>query len=223
MSESATQRDTLTELRSLFGTSEFRRTPVRGPGVDTTSTVLSGLQSLLSEGLATLKYSTIPRVTFDGRCYVEGEYLRRVRGLVHRCRTNTELQHHLWSAYVYLQHLFPDEKLAVSRDVPPFLYLESRRGVAMTAGRICVKSVLTKAVRCPFSRLGVVAAAGCWTRPPQVSPAREANDALTDLDNLCDLATLSISPSGMDTLAEILELADNQRTGMAGRRRARMQ
>ena len=222
MSETATQRDTLMELRSLFGSSEFRRTPVRAPAVGTASTVLSGLQRLLSEGLATLKYSTIPRVTFDGRCYVEGAYLRHMRGLVHRCRTNTELQHHLWSAYVYLQHLFPHEKLAVSRDAPHFLYLEPRRGIAMTARSICVKSVLTEAVRCPFSRLGVVAEAGRWTRPPQASPVREADDVLTDLDSLCDLATLSISPSGMDALAELLELAGNQRTGTAGHRRARM-
>jgi hypothetical protein len=223
MSETATQRDTLTELRSLFGSSEFRRTPVRAPGVDTLSTVLSGLQRLLSEGHATLKYSTIPRVTFDGRCYVEGEYLRRMRGLVHRCRTNTELQHHLWSAYAYLQHLFPHEKLAVSRGAPPLLYLEPRRGVAMTAGSICVKSVLTEAVRCPFSRLGVVAKAGRWKRPPQMSRVPEADDVQADSDGLCDLAMLSISPSGMDTLAELLELADNRRTGTAGRRRARMQ
>ncbi|TDN70977.1 hypothetical protein B0G77_4503 [Paraburkholderia sp. BL10I2N1] len=169
MSDTATQRDILTELRSLFRSSEFRHASVRAPGVDTSSTLLSGLQRLLNEGHATLKYSTIPRVTFDGRCYVEGEYLRHMRGLVHRCRTNTELQHHLWSAYAYLQHLFPHEKLAVSRDAPPFLYLEPRRGVAMTAGSVCVKSVLTEAVRRPFSKLGIVAEAGRWTRPPQVS------------------------------------------------------
>ena len=223
MSETATQRDILAELRSLFGSSEFRHATVRASGADTASTVLSGLQRLLSEGHATLRYSAIPRVNFDGRCYVEGEYLRHMRGLVHRCRTNTEVQHHLWSAYTYLQHSYPHAKLAVSRDAPPFLYLEPRRGVAVTAGSICVKSVLTEAVRRPFSRLGVVAEAGRWTRPHQLHPVREADDVLTELGDLCDLATLSVSPTGMATLAELLELEDSRRTDTAGRRRTRTQ